>query len=126
MLEIFLKLSRWQKLSRVNRLAIAPDLEMQSRLAFRPLPHGRYFLAFFNLLSFFDQERRRVPVGTQVGVVVFEDNKLAVSDQSTARVNHSPRRRSDYGLSGLTVYQYAGSGTWLCAKFHIDPAIRGP
>jgi hypothetical protein len=45
-----------QKLSRVNRLAIAPDLEMQSRLAFRPLTHGRNSLAGFYFLSFFDQQ----------------------------------------------------------------------
>jgi len=87
-------LTRWQISSRVDWLAVASDLKMQSRLAFRPLTHGRYFLAFFNLFTFFDQQRRVVPVGTQVGVVVFEDNKLAVTNQSTARVDHIPRCRS--------------------------------
>ena len=84
-------LSRRQILSRVNRLTVAPDLEMQSRLAFRPLPHGRYALAFLNCFAFFDQQRRVVPVGTQVGVVMLEDNKLAVTDQSTARIDDAAR-----------------------------------
>ena len=64
------RLPRSQMLSRVNRLSVAPDLKMQSRLAFRPLPHGRDALAFFYFFAFFDQQRRRVPVGTQVGVVM--------------------------------------------------------
>jgi hypothetical protein len=62
---------------------------MQSRLAFRPLPHRRDLLAFFYFLSFFDQQRRGVPVGTQVGVVVFKNNKLAISDQSTTGIDDS-------------------------------------
>jgi hypothetical protein len=43
-------------LSRVNRLSVTPDLEMQSRLAFRPLPHGRNALAFSYFFAFFDQQ----------------------------------------------------------------------
>ena len=48
-------LSRWQKLSRVHRLTVLSDLKMQSRLAFRPLTHGRNFLALFYSITFFDQ-----------------------------------------------------------------------
>ncbi len=76
---------------------------MQSRLAFRPLPHSRYTLALFDFLTFFDQQRRRVPVGTQVGVVMLQDNKLAVSDQSTAGVNHVTGSRGHYRLPGYAV-----------------------
>ncbi len=68
--EKLVELSRWQKLSRVNRLAIASDFKMQSRLAFRPLTHGRNLLAFLDSLALFHQQRRVVPVGTKVGVVV--------------------------------------------------------
>ena len=74
------ELSRWQILSRVNRLAIAPDFKMQSRLLSRPLTHCRNTLAFLNMFAFSDQQRRIVPVSTQVGVVVFQDNKLSVTD----------------------------------------------
>ena len=85
-------LSRRQKLSRVNRLAVASDFKMQSRLAFRPLTHGRYALAFVYFLAFFHQQRRVVPVGTQVGVVMFKNNKLSVADQSTTRVDDGARK----------------------------------
>ena len=73
-------LSRGQILSRVNRLAVAPYLEVQSRLAFRPLTHRRDPLALLHSLSFLDQQLRVVPVGTQVGVVVLKDNKLPIAD----------------------------------------------
>jgi len=53
---------------------------MQSRLLSRPLTHGRYALAFSYGVTFFHQQRRVVPVCTQVGVVVLKDNKLTVSD----------------------------------------------
>ena len=97
-------------MSRINRLAVAPDLEMQSRLAFRPLTHGRDALAFFYFFAFFDQQRRRVPVGTQVGVVMLQDNKLAISDQSTARIDDAPGRRSNNGLPALAIDQNARPG----------------
>jgi len=74
------ELSRRQILSRVNRLSIAPDFKMQSRCLSRALTHGRYALAFLYCVAFFDQQRRVVPVGTQVSVVVLEDNKLSVAN----------------------------------------------
>ena len=58
---------------------------------------------------FFDQQRRCVPVGTQVGVVVLQNNKLTIADESTARVNHPAGRRGHYGLAGAAVDQHAGS-----------------
>ncbi len=73
-------LSRRQILSRVNRLAIAPDFKMQSRLLSRPLTHGRNTLAFLYVVPFPDQQRRIMPVGTKVGVVVLKDNKLSITD----------------------------------------------
>ena len=64
----------------VNRFTIAPDFEMQSWLLSRTLTHSRYALAFLYCVAFFHQQRRVVPVSTQVGVVVLDDNKLTVSD----------------------------------------------
>ena len=119
-------LTRWQISSRVDWLAVASDLKMQSRLAFRPLPHGRYLLAFFYLITFFDQQRRVVPVGTQVGVVVLEDNKLTVTNQSTARVDDIPRCRSINSLTGLAIDQNTGAGAGFCAETDIDPSLGWP
>ena len=124
--QLSVELSRRQMLPRIYRLAIAPDFEMQSRLSFRPLPHGRYALAFLDFLPFFDQQRRVVPVGTQVGVVVLENNKLTVADQSTARVDHMARRRSVDGLTLFTVDQDTGATSRFCAKSDVDTAIRRP
>ena len=76
---------------------------MQPRLAFRPLTHGRYALAFIYSLAFFDQQRLVVPVGTQVGVVVFQNNKLAVADKSTTSVNNPARCGGTDGLTFLAV-----------------------
>lgn len=53
---------------------------MQSRLLSRPLTHGRYALAFLYCVAFFHQQRRVVPVSTEVGVIMFEDDKLTISD----------------------------------------------
>jgi len=78
---------------------------MQSRLAFRPLTHGRYALAFSNCVAFFDQQRRVVPVGTQVGVVMLEDNKLPITDESTARIDHSSGRRGFNGRFQCPVFR---------------------
>ena len=119
-------LTRWQISSRVDWLAVASDLEMQSRLAFWPLTHGRYFLAFFYLITFFDQQRRVVPVGTEVGVIMFENNKLAVTDQSTACIDDIPRCRSMNSLTGLAINQNTGAGAGLCAEFDVDPSLGWP
>ena len=70
-----------------------------------PSPMVAILLAFFYVLPFFDQQRRRVPVGTEVGVVMFQDNKLAISDQSTARIDDAPGRRSINGLPDFAIDQ---------------------
>ena len=119
-------LSRRQILSRVNRLAVAPDFEMQPRLAFRPLTHGRYALAFIYGLAFFDQQRLVVPVGTKVGVVMFQDNKLAIADKSTAGVDNPARCSGTNGLTFLAVDQNASSGARFAAELDIDLALRWP
>ena len=113
-------------MSRVNRLAVAPDLEVQPRLAFRPLTHGRYLLAFFYGLPFLDQQLRVVPVGTQVGVVMFKNNKLSVADQSTAGIDNAARSRGQYGLAGLPSIKDAGAAAGFPAELDIDPAACRP
>ena len=93
-----------------------------------PSTHGCDPLAFCNCLSFFYQQLGVVPVGTQVGVVMFKDNKLTVTDQSTARVDHPPGRRGNNGLSGFAVDQDARTTPRFPAKFDVDsPTCRpGP
>src|SRR5210317_877590 len=96
--QVKVELSRGQIPSRVNRLAIAPDFEMQSRLPFRPLPHRRNLLALANGVPLLDQQLGVVPVGTEVGVVMFKNNKLTVADQSTAHINNPAGGRGNNSL----------------------------
>ena len=98
-MQTYVELSRRQILSRVNRHAIAPDLKMQSRFAFRTLTHRRNFLARSYRFAFFDQQRLVVPVGTEVSIVMFEDNKLSVTDESTTRIHNSSRCGGSNSLS---------------------------
>lgn len=69
-----------QELSRVYRFAVLPDFEMQARLASRSVTHRRNALALSDGFALLYQQRRVVPVSTEVGVVVLHDNKLSVTD----------------------------------------------
>ena len=124
--QIEVELSRRQKLSRVNRLAIAPDLKVQSRLAFRPLSHRRDLLALVYCLSFIDQQRLVVPVGTEIGVVMFKDNKLPVPDQSTPGVHDASGSRGVYGLAGAPIDQHTRTRTRFSAESDAYPTARRP
>ena len=90
---------------------------MQLRLLSRPLPHGRYALAFLYCLAFFNQQRRVVPVSTEVGVVVLDDNKLTIADESTTRVNDPPRGRGHDHLAGPAGYDHSRAGTGVSVIF---------
>ena len=103
-------------MSRVNRFAISSDLEMQSRRLSRPFTHRRNALALLYCLSFFDQQRRVVPVGTEVSVVVLDDNKLTVADESTAGVNDPASGRRIDGLAAAALDEDAGVRTRVIAK----------
>ncbi len=98
-MQTYVALSRRQILSRVNRHAVASDFKMQSRFAFRTLTHRRDSLTFLDCFAFFNQKRRVVPVGTEVGIVMFDDNKLSVTDESTACIHDTSGCR---GLNSLS------------------------
>ena len=66
---------------------------MQSRLTSRPLTHRCYALALTDGFTFLNQQRRVVPICTEVSVVVLDDNKLSIADQSTTGIDHPPSGR---------------------------------
>jgi hypothetical protein len=57
---------------------------------------------------------------------MFKNNKPAISDQSTTRINHAPGSRSNNGLSGFAIYEDTRSRAGLCAKFDVNPATGRP
>ena len=59
---------------------------MQDRVAIVRGPHLCNLLSFGDLIAFFDQDLSVVPIGTQIFVIMFDDDKPAVADQSTTAV----------------------------------------
>ncbi len=99
---------------------------MQSRLFFRPLTHRRDLLVFRYFLTFLDQQRGVVPVGTQVSVIMFDDDKLTICSKSTPGVHDLTGRRCADRLPRTTGNQNTAAGARSCAEFHGHPATRRP
>ena len=72
---------------------------MQQRTTIVGLAHLRNLLPLGNLLTLSDQQLPVVPVSTQVFIVMFDDDKPAISDQSTAAVNHLSSFGSAYRIA---------------------------
>lgn len=60
---------------------------MQQWLAVVGSPHRRDLLPFGDLVAFAHQEVSVVPIGTEIVIVMFHDDKPAVAYQSTTAVN---------------------------------------
>src|ERR1700687_6268026 len=79
----------WKEFRRVDGLAEATDFEMKLDLVGVGVAHLSDLLSLANLLSFLDQNLPVVRVGGKVGIVVLDDDQLAVAAQPRSRVNDS-------------------------------------
>ena len=61
-----------------------------------------------------------MPVGTQVGVVVLNNNKLPIAYESTARIHNTSVCGGAHALFGLTADQYARATARPAAEFDGD------
>ena len=90
-----------QVLDGINRLALAADLKVQLHAVCVAVAHFCDFLAPAYRLVFFDQEVLVVGIGGQVGVVVLQDNQVAVTTQTSTRIHHAAVGRGQHGLAGI-------------------------
>src|SRR5690606_17472112 len=88
------------------------------------LTHRCYALALTDGFTFLNQQRRVVPICTEVSVGVLDDNKLSIADQSTTGIDHPPSGRCLDRLPRLAVDQDAGAAARATAEFH-DNLTRG-
>jgi hypothetical protein len=72
---------------------------MQSCRAGSGATHGSDFLPRFNFLLFPDQHCIVMSVGTQVIIVVFDDNKITVTAQRVTGIDDAPICGRDNSLS---------------------------
>lgn len=75
---------------------------MQQGLTIVGLPQFSNCLTFGDLLTLTDQQLPVVPVGTQIFIVMFDDNKLPVANQSTATVNNFSGFGGSHRISGIS------------------------
>ena len=61
--------------------------------------HLGNFLSLFDQLIFLDQEHLVVSVGAEVGLVVFQNDQIAIAPESRACVNHFPICRGKHRLA---------------------------
>ena len=66
-------------LQRADGPAILANFKMQDRFSITPNPHRRYLVTGDHLVTFFYQNFLVVCIGTQKGVIVFDDNKLSIT-----------------------------------------------
>ena len=73
-------------------------------------------LADFYFVSFLDQYSVVVGIGAQVSLVVFDDNKLTISDESTAGIDNPSAGGGPHGLARFPGDQKPGAGPLLVVK----------
>lgn len=99
-----LRSATWQVLQWIDRFTLAANLEVQLHPIGSCGAHLGNRLPYLDLLPFPHQQPAVVTVGTHVGLVVFDDDQLAVAPQTTTGVYNGPTRRSQDRLAQLTSY----------------------
>ena len=94
--------TRWQVADRVHGFALAPNFEVQLDAVSIRTAHFRNFLAAPHRLVFLDQQCLVVRIGGQKGVVVLQNNEIAIAPQTGARIHHPPVSRRKNRVSGFT------------------------
>ena len=82
------KSMRWQEFGGVHRFAQLSDFKVQIHLIRVGAAHFSDLLTFFDRLIFLDEQGLVVSVGAQVGVVVLEDDQVAVATKAIAGIDH--------------------------------------
>src|SRR3982074_2607142 len=91
----------WKEFRRGDGLAAARNFEMQLALVGVGVAHLTDLLSLADLLPFLDQNLAVVRVSGKVGVVVLDDDQLAVAAQARSGVNDSTGSTGQYRLTGL-------------------------
>src|SRR6266853_2093694 len=99
--------SGWKEFRGVDGLAEATDFEMKLDLVGVGVAHLADLLPLADLLSFLDQNLPVVRVRGKVGVVVLDDDQLAIAAQSRSRVNDPTGGAGQHRLTGLPRDVYA-------------------
>src|ERR1700681_3000476 len=117
--------SGWKEFRGVDGLSEATDFEMKLDLVGVGVAHFADLLSLADLLSFLDQNLPVVRVRRKVGVVVLDDDQLAVAAQACSRVNHSTSSAGHHRLTGLA-HDVDAFEIRTFGKSRDDLARRGP
>ncbi len=94
-------LTRRQVTRRIDRLALATHFKVQLDAIGIGAAHLGNLLTLFDRLIFLDQQRLVVGVSRQIGVVVLEDDEVAIAAQTSASVDHTAISRRNHGAAPL-------------------------
>src|SRR4029078_6075751 len=90
-----------EELERIDRHAVAADLEVQPRLALgAEAPRSDPFSAR-DVLPLHQDQLAVVPVGCQVGLVMLDDHELPIADETAARIHDAALCRRAHGVGRL-------------------------
>lgn len=97
---------------RIDRLTVAANFEVQNGTPVAVRSHGGNLLTAFDTVTFFHKKFIVVRISTEVGIIVFDDNKLSVADKSTPTVHHLPRGSGMNVLATASAYLDAFLRRW--------------
>jgi hypothetical protein len=92
----------------------------------RPLTALGQGLPLANVVTFRDQQRSIEAVGAEVLLIVLDDDKVAISLESTAGVSHLPRRRGAHGITRSAGDPQTLVGAIPGAKILTNGTVEGP
>lgn len=92
----------WQELEWVDGFSLAANLEVQLHPISARRPHFCDRLPCLDLLPLPNHKPAVVAVGTDVGIIVLDDDEFAVAPQATPGVNHRTIRCSKNRLSQIS------------------------
>src|SRR5574343_1502975 len=90
-----------EEFGRIDRFALAAHLEVQLHAVGVAVAHLGDLFAAAHLLVFLDQQLLVVGVSRQVGVVVLEDDQVAIAAQACAGIHHLAVGRGQHRVAGL-------------------------
>src|SRR5690606_7065774 len=92
----------WYITERAHALPPTSDLEMQLHPVGAGIAHLRDRLSCTYLFPLFHQQAAVMGIGTEIGLIVLDDDHVPITEQSTTRVNYCSVSRSFYRLTQLT------------------------
>src|SRR5450755_3826228 len=89
----------WQEFRGIDGLAEAANFEMKLDLVGVGVTHLGDLLSLAHLLPFLDQNLTIVRVSRKIGVVVLDDDQLAVAAQPCSGINHATCGTGEHRLT---------------------------